>query len=135
MRVVTSSKLYFSSMLILKPLCTLYIRNIQKSANGTPPPTLIITLLFPNATLNKYKNIRCKKAHVSVWQLELHRVKAMLTPLTYNSLKLYRVNTRLNLILIDQHVHCIKKFLNKYSQQPVCYKTIYIYDNTVVCML
>ena len=49
-------------------------------------------------------------AHVSFWQLGLHCVTAMLTPLPFNCIKLYCANTKLTLILIYRHAHCIESF-------------------------
>ena len=70
-------------------------------------------------------------AHVSFWQYGLHSVTAMVTLLPYNRSKFYCTNTKLNLILIYWHAHCIERF-NKCSQQPVSNKAIYIYDENVV---
>ena len=64
-----------------------------------PHQVFFCTLWFSKATLNVYKNIEYKMAHVSFWQLELRRFTAMLTPLPYNSLKSYYANTKLNLFL------------------------------------
>ena len=49
-------------------------------------------------------------AHVSFWQLGLHCVTIMLTPLPYNSRKSYCANTKLHVhpILIYRHAHCIE---------------------------
>ena len=71
-------------------------------------------------------------AHVSLRQLGLHCVTAVLTPLPYNSIKLYCANTKLNLILVYRHAHCIESFFYKCNQQPVCNKIICIYNNTVI---
>ena len=49
-------------------------------------------------------------AHVSFRQFRLHCVKAMVTLLPYNSIKFYCTNTKLKLILIYRHAHCIERF-------------------------
>ena len=49
-------------------------------------------------------------ARVRFWQLGLHCVTAMLTTLPYISIEFYCANTKLNLILIYQHAHCIESF-------------------------
>ena len=74
----------------------------KKSANGTPPPIkrLICSLHLSKASLNVYKNIKCKLAHVRYWQLERHCATAMIALLLYNSLKSYCANTKLNLVFL-----------------------------------
>ena len=49
-------------------------------------------------------------AHVSFWQFGLHCVTAMLTLLSYNSIKFYCTNTKLNRILIYRRAHCLEIF-------------------------
>ena len=67
-------------------------------------------------------------AHFSFWQLGLHFVTAMLISLPYNSIKFYCANTKLDLILIYQHAHCIETFFTKcsHSQYAIKQSTIMI---------
>ena len=71
-------------------------------------------------------------AHVSSWQLGLHCVTAMLTPLPYTSIKFFSVNTKLNLILIHRHTHCIERLHCVTAMlTPLPYNSIkFFYANT-----